>query len=98
MFQGCVKGVSRMFQGCLMIFKGASRMGQKCYKEVSRKLSRCLKKDSCYMELIAASRAEGGLVWSIIIPYPTDNIGDHTDDIGPNWTIWTNIKYTVKCT
>ena len=34
-----------------------------CFKEVSRKLSRCFKKVSCCMALIAASRAEGGLVY-----------------------------------
>ena len=38
------------------------RVFQRCFKEVSRKLSRCFKKVSCFMALIAASRAEGGLV------------------------------------
>ena len=50
--------VSRMFQGCFIIFKGVSE----CFKEVSRKLSRCFKKVSCSIALIGASRAEGGLV------------------------------------
>ena len=53
----------RKFQGCFMIFMGIHRVFQRCFKEVSRKLSRCFKKVSCRMALIAASRAEGGLVW-----------------------------------
>ena len=75
-FQECFKEVSRvfhetlkeeevssMFQGCFNIFKYVSRMFQKCFKDVSGKLSRCFKKVSCCMALIAASRAEGGLVF-----------------------------------
>ena len=78
-FDGCLKEasrvflesfkeeeVSRMFLGGFMIFKGISRLYQKCFKEVSRKVSRCFKKVSCHMALIAASRAEGGLVSSEI--------------------------------
>jgi len=42
--------VSRMLQGCLMIFEGVSRVFQG------------FQKVSCCMALIAASRAEGGLV------------------------------------
>jgi len=38
----------------------------RCFKEVSRKLSGCFKKVSCCMALIAASRAEGGLVCSVL--------------------------------
>ena len=68
-FQGSFKGVSRMFQGCFKKvlrvfhenFKGVSRKFQGCFKEVPRKgVSR---KVSCCMALIAASRAEGGLVF-----------------------------------
>ena len=50
--------VSRMFHGSFMIFKGVSRVFHGSFK----KLSRCFKKVSYYMALIAASRAEGGLV------------------------------------
>ena len=50
------------FQGCFMIFKGVPRVFQRCFKDVSIKLSGCFKKVSCCMALIAASRAEGGLV------------------------------------
>ena len=46
-----------------MIFKGVFRVFKRCFKEVSRKCSRCFKKISCSMALIAASRAEGGLVF-----------------------------------
>ena len=55
----CFKEVSREFHGS---FKGVPRVFQRCFKEVSRKLSGCFKKFSCCMALIAASRAEGGLV------------------------------------
>ena len=63
-FQGCFMKVSwkKKFQGC---FKGVSwflRVFPECFKEVSMKSSRCFKKVSYYMALIAASRAEGGLV------------------------------------
>ena len=63
-FQGCFMKISgrRKFQGCFMIFKGVPLVFQRCFKEVSRKLSRCFEKVSSCMALIAASRAEGGLV------------------------------------
>ena len=51
--------VSRMFQGCFMIFKDVSRVFQGSFKKtfkVFQKVSSC-------MALIAASRAEGGLVF-----------------------------------
>ena len=50
--------VSRIFLGCFLIFEGVSRVFQGSFK----KLSMCFKKVSCCMALIAASRAEGGLV------------------------------------
>ena len=50
--------VSRMFQGCFMIFKGVSRVFQGSHKKTVKEF----KKISCCMEFIAASRAEGGLV------------------------------------
>ena len=50
--------VSRKFRRCFMIFKGVSRVFQGSFK----KTSKCFKKVSCCMALIAASRAEGGLV------------------------------------
>ena len=45
-----------------MIFKGVSRVFQRSFKKVSKKLLICFKKVSFCMALIAASRAEGGLV------------------------------------
>ena len=48
-----------MFQGCVMIFKGVSRVFQGSFKKTLRFFK---KKVSCCMALIAASRAEGGLV------------------------------------
>ena len=78
MFYGSFKGVSRKYQGCFIkvsfkrkfqgCFKGVLwilRMFPECFKEVSRKLSRSFRKVSCCMVLIAASRAEGGLVFLI---------------------------------
>ena len=50
--------VSRMFPGCFMIFKGVSRVFQGSFKIAFK----VFKKVSCCMALIAASRAEGGLV------------------------------------
>ena len=50
--------VSRMFQGCFMIFKGVSRVFHGSFKKtfnMFQKVSRC-------MALIVASRAEGVLV------------------------------------
>ena len=58
-----LKVVSRKFQGCFMIFKGVPRVFQRCFKEASIKLSGCFKKVSGCLALIAASRAEGGLVY-----------------------------------
>ena len=71
-FQGCCKEVSRVFheifkeeevswvfydfQGC---FKSVSKVFQGNLKNT---ISRCFKKVSCCMALIAASQAEGGLV------------------------------------
>ena len=55
MFQESFNGVSGKLHGCYMKVLG-------CFKEASRKLSGCFKKVSCCMALIAASRAEGGLV------------------------------------
>ena len=55
MFQGCLMKVSweRKFHGC---FKSFSKKFQENVQGVSKKVS-------CCMELIAASRAEGGLVY-----------------------------------
>ena len=53
--------VSRVFddiQGSFMMFKGVSRVFQGSYK----KTFKLFQKVSCCMALIAASRAEGGLV------------------------------------
>ena len=60
-FLGSFKGVSRVSHESFM-GEEVSWMFQAFFKEVSRKRSRCLKKVSCCMALIAASRAEGGLV------------------------------------
>ena len=60
-FWGSFKDVLRVFhdfQGHFMILKGVP----KCFIEVSRKLLMCFKTVSCSMALIAASRAEEGLV------------------------------------
>ena len=70
-FQECFKEVSRMFhesfkeqevsrifQECFIIFKGVSRVFQGSFK----KTFKVFKKGLCFMALIAASRAEGGLV------------------------------------
>ena len=58
MFQGCLMKVSweRKFHGC---FKGVSRVFQRSFKKTIKLFQ---KKVSSRMELIAASRAEGGLV------------------------------------
>ena len=55
MFQGCLMKVSweRKFHGC---FKSFSKKFQENVQGVSKKVS-------CCMALIAASRAEGGLVF-----------------------------------
>ena len=58
-----VEEVSRMFQGCFMIFKGVSREFHESFKN---NLSRCFMKVSYCMALIAASRAEGGLVSKLL--------------------------------
>ena len=50
----------RMFQGCFMIFKDVSRGFQGSFK----KTFKMFQKVSCCMALIAASRAEGGLVFT----------------------------------
>ena len=60
MFQGKFQGEGS-FKDVLRVFHDF----QGCFQSVSRKLSRCLKKVSCCMALIAASRAEGGLVFSL---------------------------------
>ena len=64
--------VSWMFQGCFMVVKGISCYSrsshdyQECYQSVSRKFQENVqgvsKKVSCCIALIAASRAEEGLV------------------------------------
>ena len=56
----CKREVSQMFQGC---FTEISGVCQEFFKDVSRKFQGCFKKVSCCMALIAASRAEGGLVF-----------------------------------
>ena len=69
MFQGSFKGVSTKFQGCFKnicrSFKGVSRVFPECFKEVSRKtFKKTFKvfKKKFHVALIAASRAEEGLV------------------------------------
>ena len=59
-FQEAVKNGSRLVLGC---FNGVSRVLQLCFKDVSKKCSMCLKEVSCCMALIAATGAEGGLVF-----------------------------------
>ena len=49
--------VSRMFQGCFMIFKGVPRVFEGSLKKSFKVFQK-----RCCMALIAASRAEGGLV------------------------------------
>ena len=49
-FQGCFQSVPECFKSVSKVFQGCS------------KLARCFQKVSCCMELIAASRADGGLV------------------------------------
>ena len=75
-FRGCFMKVSRRwkFQGFFMIFKGVPGVFQRCFKKVSRKLSGCFKKVSCCMALIAASRAEGGLVFLLPSPFKWVNV------------------------
>ena len=51
-----VSRVFHEFQGCFMIFKSVSRLFQGSFQGVSKEVS-------CCMALIAASRAEGGLVF-----------------------------------
>ena len=47
--QGCYRKFSKMrkFQGCFRGVSWFSRVFPECFKEVSRKLSRCFKKVSC---------------------------------------------------
>ena len=66
-FQGCFEGVLRVFQGSFNGVEEVSRAFQISYMEDSRTLSRCFKKVSCCMALIAASRAEGGLVFYLYV-------------------------------
>ena len=54
-FQGGFKRVSSMFQGC---FQSVSKVCQGSFE----KMLKCFKEVSCCMSLIAATRAEGGLV------------------------------------
>ena len=54
--------ISRMFQGCFMI-KGVSRVFQGSFK----KTFKVFQKSFMSMALIAASRAEGGLVLLVIL-------------------------------
>ena len=60
-FHRSCKGVSLNFHG-RGSSKDVSRVFPECFNEVSRKLSRCVKKVSCCMALMAASRAQGGHV------------------------------------
>ena len=46
----------------LKSFEEVSRVFHRCLKQVSRRCSRCFKEVSCYMTLIAATCAEGGIV------------------------------------
>ena len=60
--RGSFKDISRIFHNFpvrFMIFKGVSRM----FKGRFKKTFKVFKKVSCFMALIAASRAEGGLVF-----------------------------------
>ena len=62
------------FQGFFMIFKGVFRVFQGCFKRTFKVFQ---KRVSCCMALIAASRAEGGLVfapfWLIFVKTPTQH-------------------------
>ena len=65
-FQGCFMKVfwKRKFQGCFKGVSWFSRVFPECFKEVWRKLLRVFKRKVSYcMALIAASIAEGGLVF-----------------------------------
>ena len=77
-FKGVLKEVSRVFhkrfkeedalrlfhdfQWCFQSVPECFKVFQRCFKEILRELARCFQKVSCCMALIAASRADGGLV------------------------------------
>ena len=65
-FHRSFKKVSRVFHESFME-EEVSRVLPECFKEVSMKSSRCFKKVSYYMALIAVSRAEGGLVYLVLV-------------------------------
>ena len=67
LFQGSFKGVSRVVQGCL---KKVSSVFQEKFKQSVKGVSRMFQSSfvlqfCCCMDLIAATRAEGGLVYQI---------------------------------
>ena len=63
-FKGVEEGVKVILRESLGSYKGGLRVFQRYIKEVLRKYSRCYKEVSCCMALIAATRAEGGIVYS----------------------------------
>ena len=73
MFHKCFRGVSEKFHVFLRVFQCSSvfdsmftrsyNVFQWCFKEFSKKNSRCFREVSSCMALIAATRAEGGLVF-----------------------------------
>ena len=62
LFQDNFKGVSRKLQWCFRNVKGDLECF-KVYQGILREDSRCQKEVSCCLALIAATRAEGGLVF-----------------------------------
>ena len=62
--------VSRMFQWCFMIFKGVSRVFHGSFKKTFKVFQKIL---YC-MALIAASRAEGGLVSTVFPQIDIDKL------------------------
>ena len=71
-FHKCFRGVSEKFHVFLRVFQCSSifdsmftrsyNVFQWCFKEFSKKKSRCVIEVLCCMALIAATRADGGLV------------------------------------
>ena len=72
-FKGCFKGVLRVFQGRYGSFMSVSRLFQGCLKHIES-----LSKNICFVVVVvAASRAEGGLVCLFITSSPLARIIQH---------------------
>ena len=83
----------RMFQGCFKGVSWFSRVFAECFKEVSRKLSRCFEKVSCCISLMAASRAERGLVDKGFPKFTNLIFNLRGGGGGVNWPIENQNKY-----